>query len=155
MGSHLSFLGFRTHALPRCRPTKQPPRPSRYPRLESSSSVSTEPPVSSMTRSGALYVCFCGGHAEIRENQNTNIVKFHGLLKKSPLEQIVYYQVRLAFASAPIDLSILNAFYPLRRLASEPTSTQGSSVPGSHGSRRSWMLSSRRTPPPPLTRLPS
>jgi len=38
-----------------------------------------------------------GDHANKRELQNTNIAKFHGLLKKScPLDQIVYYQVRLA-----------------------------------------------------------
>jgi len=38
------------------------------------------------------------GHADLREYQNTNVVKFYALLDKChPLEQIVYYQVRLVF----------------------------------------------------------
>ena len=67
-----------------------------------------EPPASSTKRSGALHVFSCGGHADIREHQNTNIVKFHGLLKKSPLEQVVYYQVRLIFVSVLIEPSIVS-----------------------------------------------
>ena len=48
-----------------------------------------------------------GAHADVREHQNTNVVKFYGLLDKCyPLEQIVYYQVRLNFASVLIGLSI-------------------------------------------------
>ena len=43
----------------------------------------------------------------MREHQNTNVVKFYGLLDKCyPLEQIVYYQVRLTFTSVSIELSI-------------------------------------------------
>jgi len=119
-GPRLSFLGFQTCALPRCPSTRQPPspsRPSRYPRPKSSSSVSTEPAICSMKRSGASQLCSCGGYADVREHQNTNIVKFHGLLKKGsvqdsdgcpPYEQVTYYQVRVAFGSVPIDLSIIS-----------------------------------------------
>jgi len=50
-----------------------------------------------------------GGRADMREHQNTNVVKFYALLDKCcPLEQIVYYQVRLVFASVLIELSIVS-----------------------------------------------
>ena len=52
-----------------------------------------------MKRSGTWLTFLCGGHADKREHQNTNVAKFHGLLKKHLHEQIVYYQVSLDFAS--------------------------------------------------------
>lgn len=92
-----------TCALPRCPSTTQSPSP------ESSSSASTEPPISSTTRSGTLQVFPRSGHADLREHQNTNVVKFHSLLDKNcPLEQIVYYQVRVAFDFISIELSIIS-----------------------------------------------
>ena len=53
----------------------------------------------------------CSAHADVQKHQNTNVVKFYALLDKScPLEQIVYYQVRLrtkqAFASAQLKFAI-------------------------------------------------
>ena len=55
-----------------------------------------------------LVIFFHSARADLRDHQNTNVVKFYALLDKCcPLEQIVYYQVRLAFASAiRVELSI-------------------------------------------------
>jgi len=51
--------------------------------------------ISSTKRSGSSQAFSCSGNIDIREHQNTNVVKFYGLLDKNrPLEQIVYYQVR-------------------------------------------------------------
>ena len=41
----------------------------------------------------------------MREHQNINVVKFYGLLDKCyPLEQIVYYQVRLTLLPFRLNL---------------------------------------------------
>ena len=115
----------RTCVFPRCPLTRQPSPGSSF-------SVSTEPPISSIRRSGAWWILSHDAHTDLRVHQNTNLVKFYALLDKCcPLEQIVYYQVRIysTSASVPIELStisyILNApDLPPSRLASEPTSTQ-------------------------------
>ena len=44
------------------------------------------------------------------KRQNTNVVEFYALLDKCcPLEQIVYYQVRQAFASVSIGLESITS----------------------------------------------
>jgi len=68
-GPRLSFLCFRTCALPRCTPTS-PSMPPCYPRPKLSSSPSTEPPVGSTTRSGASQVFSCGGCADMRTSEH-------------------------------------------------------------------------------------
>ena len=92
-----------------------------------------------------------------RERQNTNVVKFHALLdKRRPLEQIVYYQVRLTFASVRLNFrSRLNGPGRPRSLASEPTSREESLVACEHGSRRLRTRALHGTPFLPFTQLPS